>query len=416
MKKSEDSLLFSPAAQLMAIDTITELLVSTSPHRLGEALTEHLRELSGARTVILMEHLTVPDKDRLLVVSPSRRSTLFSPAELNTFSYEESPWELPLFPEELPADHPLHPLLLRTGVRSMVRYPLHVGGALIGKMLLFDIPLPKRISETTLIFKRIAPAIALALKNALDYRQIEKQTQELEQRVVERTAELRSKNAELERFTYTVSHDLKSPLITIQAYVVMILRNIEAGKHERAKENLMAIEGAASQMTALLNDLLELSRAGKMMSQPAKIDMNRMLEDVLAQMAGPLGKQQIEMIVQPNLPSVSGDTQRLSAVIQNLIENAIKYMGDQAAPRIEIGTRNDGQETVFFVRDNGAGIDPRHHERIFGLFNKLDANSEGTGVGLALVKRIIEVHGGRVWVESEGEGLGSTFCFTVPGP
>ena len=106
---------------------------------------------------------------------------------------------------------------------------------------------------------------------------------------------------------------------------------------------------------------------------------------------------------------------RIAEVVQNLLENAIKYIGDQAAPRIEIGTRQDGKECVFFVSDNGKGIDPRHHEKVFGLFSKLDAESKGTGIGLALVKRIIEAHGGKVWVESEGEGMGSRFCFTMGG-
>ena len=103
--------------------------------------------------------------------------------------------------------------------------------------------------------------------------------------------------------------------------------------------------------------------------------------------------------------------------MQNLIDNAVKYMGDQPHPRIEVGARQDADETVCYVRDNGMGIDLRHHERVFTVFHKLDTDSEGTGIGLALVKRIVENRGGRIWVESEGEGKGTTFCFTLPpGP
>ena len=122
------------------------------------------------------------------------------------------------------------------------------------------------------------------------------------------------------------------------------------------------------------------------------------------------------MTIAPDLPPVTGDRLRLVEVYQNLIENAVKYMGDQPAPRVEVGTRHDAEtgETVFYVADNGMGIDPRYQRKVFGLFERLDAGTEGTGVGLALVTRIVEVHGGRVWVESEGRGKGSTFCFTLP--
>ncbi len=225
--------------------------------------------------------------------------------------------------------------------------------------------------------------------------------------------ELRDKNAEMERFAYTVSHDLKSPLITIQTYAGMIAKDMESGKYERAIGDMKRIEDAASKMNALMGDLLELSRAGRQMSESSQVDMNLLVKDTLGQLAGPLKQHQVEVVVQSDLPAVHGDQKRIAEVVQNLIENAIKYRGDQATPRIEIGVRQEGKESVFFVCDNGAGIDQLHHERIFGLFNKLDAESAGTGVGLALVKRIIEVHGGRVWVESEGEGLGSCFCFTV---
>ena len=101
-------------------------------------------------------------------------------------------------------------------------------------------------------------------------------------------------------------------------------------------------------------------------------------------------------------------------MLQNLVDNAVKFMGDQPEPRIEIGMRNQDDQVVCFVRDNGMGIHPRYHEKVFGLFDRLDAASEGTGIGLALVKRIVEVHGGKIWIESEGKGNGTEFCFTIP--
>ena len=122
----------------------------------------------------------------------------------------------------------------------------------------------------------------------------------------------------------------------------------------------------------------------------------------------------IKVAVEKELPTVNGDRPRLVEVLQNLIDNAAKFMGDQPAPQIEIGTRREGVQQVILVKDNVIRIHPSYHERIFGLFDKLDPRSEGTGVGLALAKRIVEVHGGRIWVESQGKDKGSMFCFTLP--
>jgi PAS domain S-box-containing protein len=225
--------------------------------------------------------------------------------------------------------------------------------------------------------------------------------------------ELIDKNTELERFTYTVSHDLKSPLITIQSYAGMIGQDLEEGCHGRIPEDLRRIADASAKMGLLLDDLLQLSRVGRMMSPPARVDMGCLVKDVLAQLAGPLNQKRVEVRLQSDLPAVQGDQRRIAEVFQNLVENALKYMGDQESPRIVIGVREEGNKRIFFVSDNGSGIDPAHHESIFGLFNKIDNSSAGTGIGLALVKRIVEVHGGKVWVESEGPGKGSTFCFTL---
>jgi signal transduction histidine kinase len=167
----------------------------------------------------------------------------------------------------------------------------------------------------------------------------------------------------------------------------------------------------------LLNELLELSRIGRMMNAPQTIPFEEVVEEALAMVHGQLEERGVSVHTHPNLPTVHGDRPRLVAVLQNLIDNAAKYMGEQKDPHIEISQRGeeDGRY-VFFVRDNGMGIAAEYHERIFGLFNKLDAKSDGTGIGLALVKRIVEFHGGRIWVESEA-GKGSTFLFTLPaGP
>lgn len=227
--------------------------------------------------------------------------------------------------------------------------------------------------------------------------------------------ELLDKNVELERFTYTVSHDLKSPLITIQFFAEQISHDLKIEDFRNVHDDIRKITDAAKKMTNLLDDLLALSRIGRMKNPSRLIDPQLLLRDILAQLAGPIKRDKVEVAVHPDLPAIHGDPQRVAEVFQNIIENAVKHMGRQPAPRIEVGVRDGGNEQIFFIADNGIGIDPRYHQIIFGLFNKLDAQSEGTGVGLALVSRIIEAHGGRIWVESEGAGKGSTFCFTLPG-
>src|SRR5258706_12881036 len=228
--------------------------------------------------------------------------------------------------------------------------------------------------------------------------------------------ELETKNAELERFTYTVSHDLRSPLVTIRGFLGYLRQDAESGDLIRFDKDLARVANAVDKMQALLNDLLELSRIGRIINPPEKIPFREIVAEAIELLNGPLEENDIRMIVQEeSFPNIFGDHARLVEVMQNLVGNAAKFMGDQAHPTIEIGT--DGEDadkkTIFFVRDNGIGIDHQYHERIFGLFNRLDPSIDGTGIGLTLVKRIIEIHGGRIWIQSES-GAGATFYFTLP--
>ena len=183
---------------------------------------------------------------------------------------------------------------------------------------------------------------------------------------------------------------------------------------EKLKNDFNRIREAVEKMRNLLSDLLELSRIGRVVNTSTTVSFRDLTDDALALVHGQLEENAVRVVIQPGLPQVFGDRQRLTEVLQNLIENAAKYMGSQTDPCIQIGQQGEEEDKpIFYVKDNGIGIAPEFHERIFGLFNKLDTQSDGTGIGLALVKRIVEIHGGRIWVESEA-GKGATFHFTLP--
>ncbi len=225
--------------------------------------------------------------------------------------------------------------------------------------------------------------------------------------------ELEAKNTELERFTYTVSHDLKSPLVTITGFLGYLEKDALTGNKEKIKSSVSRISKAAEKMQDLLNDLLKLSRVGRLMNPPEDIPFEEIVNEAVEHVQGHLDIHKVQLEIQKDLPIIHGDRARLVEVMQNLIDNAIKYSDPNTQPIIEIGATENQNKTVYFVRDNGIGIDPQFHERIFGLFNKLNPHSDGTGIGLSLIKRIIEVHNGQIWVESEA-GKGATFYFTLP--
>ena len=225
--------------------------------------------------------------------------------------------------------------------------------------------------------------------------------------------ELEEKNAELERFLYAASHDLKTPLVTIEGFLGLLDGDLDDPDAARRREDIRTIHKATERMKRLLDEIIELSRAGRVIDPHDGVALGELAEAAVAQDAGPLRERGIDVVIARDMPTVRCDRVRMLEVLQNLVENAVKYMGDQAEPRITIGAREDEGVTVITVADNGIGIDPRYHEKIFELFDQLDPSREGTGLGLALVKRIVSVHGGRVWVESEGEGRGATFCFTL---
>jgi len=227
--------------------------------------------------------------------------------------------------------------------------------------------------------------------------------------------ELAQKNAELEQFSYTVSHDLKSPLITIKGFLGLLKKDAKTGDQERVQEDINHISGAAGKMEQLLTTLLELSQIGRIMNPPVRVSTKTLAEEAAEFLAIQIRNHNVTVSIADDLPEVYGDRTRLLEVFTNLLDNAIKFMGDQKEPYVEITGCHEAGEEIICVKDNGIGIEPENRSRIFSPFERLNTIIPGTGIGLTLVRRIVEVHSGRIWVESEGKGTGSTFCFTLPG-
>jgi ligand-binding sensor domain-containing protein/signal transduction histidine kinase len=247
---------------------------------------------------------------------------------------------------------------------------------------------------------------------------VRRRAEELEHKVAERTQQLVEKAEELESFIYTVSHDLKAPVISLQGLASLLRAEIGENLSPNAAFYLERIQANAEQMQRLITELLELSRIGRVCEPRGPVPMRELVDEVLAELHGQIELTRARIHVADALPTVVGERTRLRQVWANLIANALRFRRPEIPPEIEIGAREESHDVVaFFVRDNGIGIAPEHREKIFEVFYRVEGKyhgDEGTGVGLAIVKRIIHAHGGRVWVESEGLGKGSTFWFTLP--
>jgi len=239
----------------------------------------------------------------------------------------------------------------------------------------------------------------------------------LEKKLVEHRLtelELQAKNADIEQFIYTVSHDLRSPLVTIKNFMGHLEQDMHTGDQERIEQDFRFIHSAADRMKLLLDELLELSRIGRIEAPPSKISFQEIVTEVMDSLAGIINEKGAQVTIAKSDLVLTGDHRRLCQVWQNLIENAIKYSRDDLPPSIELGIMHTVDERIFYVKDNGVGIRPEYQDKIFRIFEKLDPHSPGAGLGLSMVQRIVEKNGGRIWVESEGEETGTCFLFTLP--
>jgi PAS domain S-box-containing protein len=243
--------------------------------------------------------------------------------------------------------------------------------------------------------------------------EVQRLNAELEQRVIERTQQLEAANKELEAFSYSVSHDLQAPLRAINGFSSMLIEDYEAVLPDKAQNLLTRIQHNSNRMGNLINDLLAFSRIGRRALQVEDINMDQLVQEILNDFRADNELKGVDVVVD-SLPPCQADRSLLKQVWINLISNAIKYSSKVENSRIEIRHITEHNRNVYSVKDNGVGFDMHYIDKLFGVFQRLHSDDEykGTGIGLAVVRRIIERHGGSVWAEAES-GKGATFYFTI---
>jgi signal transduction histidine kinase len=302
--------------------------------------------------------------------------------------------------------------LLASGVKTYMVMPMIAGGELIGA-LSYGGETSNYPEEQLAIAREVATQLAIAIIQARLYERVRGHADELELRVKDRTSELENVNKDLESFSYSVSHDLRSPLRTVDGYARMLEEDYGERLDDEGRRMLAVVRGGARRMEQLIDDLLEFSRLGRQPVRTVAMQLDELVNRVFEEQRGLREDGRIDL-KSGQLGTVDADPILLKQVLANLIGNAIKYSSKREVSRIEVGSMPSPEGAVFFVKDNGAGFDMRYAGKLFNVFQRLHSRDEfdGTGVGLAIVQRVVERHGGRVWADAKVDD-GATFYFTL---
>jgi signal transduction histidine kinase len=403
------------AERLRILGEIDQAMLAEKPtDAIAASVIQPLRELLGVpRAIVNRFDLAAGEVEwiaaagrRRIHVGPGVRYSIVMMGDLEALKRGE--------PQVIDARH-LPPgreveALLASGVEVYMVVPMIAGGELLGAISFGgqDAAFP---AEHAGIAREVAAQLAIVLRQAELLERVRGHAAELGAQVRARTAELEATNKELEAFSYSVSHDLRAPLRAVDGYARMLEEDCGAALDAEGRRLLSVVRDAAGRMGRLIDDLLAFSRLGRQAPVRRRVDMDALVAEVFAELRG----ESRAVLAAAALPAADADPAMLRQVWANLIGNALKYSGKRADPRIEVSARVDGAEAVYSVRDNGVGFDPRYADKLFGVFQRLHRADEfpGTGVGLAIVQRVVARHGGRVWAEG-APGQGACFHFSLP--
>jgi signal transduction histidine kinase len=388
------------------------LIENRTPETIAEAALRPLRDLLGVpRAIVNLFNFETGQVEWLVAIGRQRMHT--GPGDIEALRRGE-PQVIDTL--SLPPS-PHKDALLASRVEMYMAVPMIAGGELIGA-LSFGGEAREFPQEQVAVAQEAAAQLAIAVAQARLHERVQRQAGELEQRVQERTSELQQRstelelaNKELESFSYTVSHDLRTPLRAVDGFARIFEEDYGDKVDAEGRRLLGVIRDSSRRMGTLIDDLLAFSMLGRQALHPVEVDMGALAGEIWAE----LGDASPASFVLAPLPLVRGDRALLRQVWANLLSNALKYSAKRAAPAITVSCERREDELVYCVADNGAGFDPRYYAKLFGVFQRLHAETEfaGTGVGLATVQRVVARHGGRVWAESE-VGAGAKFYFSLP--
>ena len=307
--------------------------------------------------------------------------------------------------------------LREMGLSSLMMVPMVARGRLIGAIT-FALSDPSRLydEQSMIVAEEFVRGAALTIDNIRLYQESQQLNAELEKRVAERTGQLQFANQELEAFSYSVSHDLRAPLRAIAGFSRVLLDEYASRFDTESSRMMNIVRDSALRMSQLIDDLLAFSRIGRRQIKSSMIDMAQLAASVYEEMRLMDPERIVEVSIHP-LPPMKGDPPLIRQIFVNLISNALKFTNRGNHAFIEIGSKAEGDEIVYYVKDNGVGFDMEYQNRLFGVFQRLHTAEEfeGTGVGLAIVKGIVNRHGGRIWADAKLKE-GATFYFSFPRP